>query len=159
MEETFMSRDYILIVIEWIVMLCLLVKFIPKNKIREALVSISFNQLITWPMGLIVVALGLIEYPVRLFSHTSKTCFSFEYFSLPSICAIFNVNYPEKKGPFGQFMYYFYYCTAITIFEVFTEKYTSRLKYIHWSWYITWITIFISLYITRKLYTWFFKLK
>lgn len=154
-----MNKDFIIIVIEWITMIILLVKFIPKNKIREAQVAFLFKQLLTWILGLTVVQLGLIEYPVRLFPDATKTSFSFEYFVFPSICAIFNVNFPIKKSISRQFMYYFYYCTTMTAVEVIYERYTNILKYIHWTWYVTWISLFITFYITRRYYVWFFKLK
>ena len=154
-----MNLEYAIIAIAWAVTAVSLVLFIPKNKIREAQVAFLFKQLITWVVGLAAVELRLIEYPVRLFSYANRTSFSFEFFIYPSICAIFNVNYPENKKPFGQFMYYFYYCTTLTLIEVIVEKYTNVLKYIHWTWYITWITLFITFYITRKYYVWFFRLK
>ncbi|MDR3541972.1 MAG: hypothetical protein P4L69_13535 [Desulfosporosinus sp.] len=153
-----MNKDYTIIAVGWIITTVSLVKFIPKNKIREALVAFLVNQLITWVLGLTVVELGLIEYPVRLFPHANNTSFTFEYFIYPSMCAIFNVNYPKSKSRFGQFMYYFYYCTTFTIFEVIIEKNANLLKYIHWSWYITWITLLITFYMTRKFYVWFFRL-
>lgn len=152
------NYNYILIATEWIIVVCLLVKFIPKNKLREASVAFLFKQSVTWLLGLFVVQLRLIEYPVRLFSYASRSSFSFEYFTYPSLCAIFNIHYPTKKSFFGQFMYYFYYCTSITILEVFVEKHTEILKYIHWTWYITWITLCMTFYITRMFYVWFFKL-
>ena len=132
-----MNRDYILIIIGWIITIGLLFKFIPKNKIREALVAFHFKQMLTWILGLSVVQYKLIEYPVRLFPYAAKTSFSFEYFIYPSLCAIFNVNYPKGKKAFGQFMYYCYFCTTMTILEVYIEKHTNILKYIHWTWYIT----------------------
>ena len=152
-----MNINYILIAIEWIVTIGLLVKFIPKNKIRLALVAFHCKQLITWVMGLSVAQLKLIEYPVRLFPYANKASFTFEFFAYPSFCAIFNVNYPEKKSAFGQFMYYFYYCTTLTVIEVIVERYTDTLKYIHWTWYITWITLFITFYLSRIYCVWFFK--
>jgi len=154
-----MNRGYIFIAIEWIVTICLLVKFIHKSKIREASVAFCFNQFLTWILGLTVVQFKLIEYPVRLFPYATKTNFIFEYFAYPSLCAIFNIHYPKNKSAFGQFMYYFYFCTTMTVIEVFVEKYTDILKYIHWTWYITWITLFITFYCTRKYYEWFFKPK
>ncbi|WP_345788342.1 CBO0543 family protein [Desulfosporosinus orientis] len=63
-------------------------KFIPKDKIRKALIAFLFKQVITWAVGLGVVELRLIEYPVRLFPYANRTSFSFEYFIYPSICAI-----------------------------------------------------------------------
>ena len=154
-----MNKEYFLIMIQWIVIICLLVKFIPKNKIREAQVAFFFMQSITWVQGLIVAQFSLVEYPVRLFEHATQTCFTFEYFAFPSIAAIFNVHYPKEKNAFGKFMYYFYYCSALTIVEAFIEKYMDNLEYMHWTWYITWSTVCFSLYITRRYYQWFFKLK
>ena len=155
-----MNREYIIISFAWIITIVSLIKFVPKDKIREAQVAFLFKQIITWVAGLAVVELGLIEYPVRLFfPHANRASFSFEYFIYPAIGAIFNVNYPKNKSSFGQFMYYFYYCTTMTVIEVIIERYTDVLTYIHWTWYITWITLFITFYITRKYYVWFFKLK
>ena len=153
-----MNINYTIIVGEWIITIALLFKFIPRNKFKKATLAFLFNQVITWLFGLLVVELRLIKYPVRLlFTYASKTSFTFEYFVYPSICGIFNVYYPTKKNFVGQFMYYFYYCTSMTILEVIFEKYTDILKYIHWTWYITWITLFFTFYVTRKFYVWFFK--
>jgi hypothetical protein len=153
-----MNKDYVLLALEWILATGLLIRFIPKNKIREAFVAFSFKQTLTWVLGLAVVELRLIEYPVRLFPYANKTSFTFEYYTYPALCAIFNVNFPEDKGSFGKFMYYCYYCSVITILEVITERYTNILKYIHWTWYVTWITLFITFYITRRFYVWFYKI-
>lgn len=154
-----MNVNYIFLALEWLITIGLLICFIPKHKIREAHVAFLAKQAITWVLGLSVVELRLIEYPIRLFPYANKTSFTFEYFVYPSICAIFNVHYPEKKSAFSQFMYYFYYCTTLTGIEILTEKYTNILKYIHWSWYVTWISLFITFFITRKYYVWFFKLR
>lgn len=153
-----MNREYRLIIIGLTITLGLLLVFIPKNKIREAQVGFLGKLVITWLLGLTVVECGLIEYPARLFfREANKTSFEFEFFIYPSICAIFIVNYPEKKSSFGQFMYYFYYCTSLTVIEVIVEKYTNILNYIHWSWYITWISFFITFYVNKKYNDWFFR--
>ncbi|GEM_PF-369905 len=150
---------YMLIIIEWIVTIGLLIRFIPRNKIREAHVIYLFKYLLAWTLSFPISEFKLIEYPVRLFPYANQTSYTFEAFVYPSLCAIFNTNFPEKKSFFNKFMYYFYYCTSITILEILTEKYTNIIKYIHWTWYITWITLFITFYISRKYYIWFFRLK
>lgn len=154
-----MNTEYTIIAAAWIITIVILVKFVPRNKVRVAHVAFLFKQVITWITGLLTVEFGLLEYPVRLFTYATKTSFTYEYFVYPSICAIFNANYPENKNAFGQFMYYFYYCTTLTVIEVILEKYTFLIKYIHWNWFITWITLFITFYMTRKYCVWFFRLK
>ena len=159
MEEITMNRDYIIIAIECIITIGLLIRYIPRKKIREANVIFLFKVFIAMILSLTVSEFRLIEYPARLFPYANRTSFHFEFFVYPSICAIFNINFPKKKSIFNQFMYYCYYCTTLTVLEIIAEKYTNILKYIHWSWYISWITFFITFYISRKYYLWFFKLK
>lgn len=154
-----MNKDVLILISAWVVTILLLIFFVPKNKIRQAHVIFLFVQVITWVTGLIVVQLGLIEYPVRSFSNAYKASFDFEYFIFPSICVIFNLHYPEEKGILKRFLYYSYYCSTITVIEVICEKFANIIKYIHWTWYITWITLFITFYISHKYYLWFFELK
>ena len=154
-----MSRDIIISIAGCIVALALLFIFIPKTKIREAALVYLFKLLITYVLGILVVEFGLIEYPVRFFPDAIKTCFAFECVVYPSLCAIFNINFPEHKNVFGKFMHYFYFCTSITVVEAIVEKYTSIITYLHWAWYLSWITLFITFFISRQFYLWFFRLK
>jgi hypothetical protein len=149
--------EYIIYAIESSVVIFLLFRFIPKDKIRVAHAAYLFKLVITWSVGLAVVEYGLIEYPVRFFSYATRATFLFEFFLYPSICAIFVVNYPEKKSIFAKFMYIFYYCTPLTIIEVIEERYTDIITYIHWNWFVTWSTFFITFYISQKYSKWFFK--
>ncbi|URZ14529.1 CBO0543 family protein [Clostridium felsineum] len=152
-----MNKEYIIYIFESILIIFLLFRFIPKDKIREAHVAYLFKLVITWLVGLIVAEYRLIEYPVRMFPYATKANFLFEFFLYPSICTLFIVNYPEKKNIFSKFMYYFYYCSSLTIFEIFQERYTKVLTYIHWTWYITWITFFITFFLAQKYNKWFFS--
>lgn len=152
-----MKIEYIILGASWIVIVIGLILFIPRNKIRHAWVAFLFKQIITWLLGHIVAEYKLIEYPVRLFKHATKTSFSFEYFIYPSLCVFFNLYYPVNKSLFKQFSHYFIYCSAITILEVALEKYTDLISYIHWTWYWTWLSLFITFYLSRKFYLWFLK--
>jgi hypothetical protein len=152
-----LKKEYIINIFQSILITFLLLRFIPKDKIREAHVAYLFKLVITWSVGLIVAEFKLIEYPVRFFQNATKANFLFEFFLYPSICALFVVNYPEKKNIFSKIMYYFYYCTTLTIIEVVEERYTDILTYIHWTWQITWITFFITFYLAQKYNRWFFK--
>ena len=152
-----MSIDTVILVLAWIITIAVLVLFVPKNKIREAMLVFFFVQLITWVVGLAVVQCRLIEYPIRSFPYATKASFDFEYFIYPSICVVFNLHYPEGKSRSRQFMHYFIICTMVTIIEVLCERYTEIITYIHWTWYITWITLYITFYMSRKFYLWFFN--
>jgi hypothetical protein len=129
---------------------------IPKRERRLAVVAFLFKQVITFLIGLVVVDLGLLEYPIRLFASINRTSFTFEYFAFPVICAAFNVWYPNGRSPLVQLGYYIGYTSVLTIIEVIIEKYTKLIKYIHWEWYITWISIGLSFFIVRLFCVWFF---
>lgn len=130
--------------------------FIPKDKIRLAVVAILFKQVLTFAVGLLVVEMGLLEYPVRVFASVSRASFTYEYYAYPVACAIFNVWYPNKKNRFFQLVYYVVFSSVLTIGEVIIEKYTDILTYIHWDWYVTLITIFLTFFMTRLFCVWFF---
>ncbi|MFJ8243727.1 CBO0543 family protein [Peribacillus asahii] len=130
--------------------------FIPKNKIRLAVVAFLSKQAITFLIGAVVVEFGLIEYPVRLFASINRTSFTYEYYVLPVICAVFNVWYPTNKSTLIQLSYYVGYSSVLTIIEVIIEKYTALIKYIHWEWYITWITVCFAFFISHLFCIWFF---
>lgn len=130
--------------------------FIPKNKFRLAVVAILFKQVITFLIGLVVVELGLLEYPVRLFPSVNRTSFTYEYFAFPVICAAFNVWYPNNRSTLLQLAYYAGFTSVLTIGEIIIEKYTDLITYIHWAWYISWISICLSFFISRLFCRWFF---
>ncbi|MFT4416184.1 CBO0543 family protein [Fredinandcohnia humi] len=130
--------------------------FIPKNKIRLAVVAFLFKQIITFLIGLVVVELGLLEYPVRLFASINRTSFTYEFYAFPVICAAFNVWYPSGRSNLIQIGYYVGFSSVMTIIEVIIEKYTDLITYIHWEWYISWITICFSFLLARLFCVWFF---
>jgi hypothetical protein len=131
--------------------------FIPKNKNRLAVVAALFKQFITFLAGLAVVELGLLEYPIRLFPSISRTSFTYEYYAFPVVCAAFNVWYPKERGHVLQMSYYAGFASVLTFVEVLIEKYTGLINYIHWEWYITWVSICLSFYISRLFCNWFFQ--
>lgn len=132
--------------------------YIPRRKRRHAQVAFLFKQFLTWFSGLVVANLGLIEYPVRFFPSVNKASFTFEFLAFPVICALFNVYYPETKSKLAKFGYYMSYCTTLTVIELILESYTQLITYIHWSGYLTWVTVLFTFYISRMYYRWFFKI-
>ena len=154
-----MCFDTLLIILGWVITTVLLIIFVPKIKIRQAIVIFMFKQMITWFIGLLVVELRLLEYPVRSCAYATNTSFDFEYFIYPSFCVLFNLNYPEGESFVKRFMHYIYFCSALTAVEVLVEKNTNILHYINWSSYTTFITFFITFFMSRQFFKWFYKSK
>lgn len=152
-----MSKDKQLLYLFWLLTGILLMKFIPREKRRSALIPFMFKQLLTWVFGLLVVENKLIRYPVREFKKANKSSFSFEYFIYPSLCAIFNINYPETKPKWIKFVYHLSFAGGITAVEYMIEKKTKLITYKKWAWYWSFLTIFFTDYVSRIFYRWFLK--
>lgn len=141
----------------WVVAALLLIKYVPRNKIREASVAFLFKQVVTWLFGLLVVEKNLISYPFRLFFKKAiKSSFTFEYFVYPALCVLFNLHYPEKRSMWYKLFYNILHGGIITLFEAFAVKFTSLIRYKKWTWYWSLITMCITNYTSRIFFRWFF---
>jgi hypothetical protein len=58
-----------------------------------------------------------------------------------------------------QLSYFAAYCSIMTLLEVLIGHYTQLIHYIKWTWYWTWISLFLTFYISRLYYVWFFRIK
>ncbi len=152
-----MKLDWTILIAVWIMTFSLFF-FIPRKKFRLAQAAILIKQAITWLIGLVVVELGWIEYPVRCFSSVNRSSFTFEFLTYPVVCGLFNARYPENRSLLFKLFYYSSYCTILTVVEVLIEKNTGLIKYIHWSWYWTWITLLVTFFMSRTFCKWFFSI-
>ncbi|MCT8137775.1 hypothetical protein H1D32_08400 [Anaerobacillus sp. CMMVII] len=152
-----MSREKALLLSSWGVLGFLLIILVPKNKIRNAQVVFLFTQIITWLLGLTVVEKNLIRYPRRFFKKANKSSFTFEYFVFPSITVFFNLFFPEKNKLILKLFYYFCYISVLTGLEFIAVKYTKTIKYIHWKWYWSSVSMGFVFVLSRIYYKWFFK--
>jgi hypothetical protein len=155
-----MSKEKIIETSVWIIMIIALLVFVPKNKIREASSVYLFKLLLTFVLGLFVVQMKWIEYPVRsIFPYAHKTSFTFEFFVYPAICVLFILYYPWKKNVIIQLGHFVVFCSVMTILEVLIEHYTQLIDYKKWTWYWTWISLFLTFFLSLRYYIWFFRVK
>jgi hypothetical protein len=155
-----MTKERIIEISVWVIMIIALLIFVPRNKMREAWVAYLFKMFLTWGLGLYVVQMRWVEYPVRfIFPYAHRSSFTFEYFAYPAICVLFILHYPEKKSYIAQFGYFAAYCSIMTLLEVLIEQNTSLIHYITWKWYWTWISLFITFALSRLFNVWFFRIK
>jgi MFS family permease len=130
---------------------------IPKKRRKEASMAFLFQHFITWFLGLLVVEWHLLEYPVRVLASVNKTSFTFEFFVYPVISTFFALYYPENRSLLIRLFYITIITTGLIVPEVIFEKYTDLIKYIHWEWYYSWISILLTLSLLRYFMKWFFK--
>ncbi|WP_438447799.1 CBO0543 family protein [Gorillibacterium sp. sgz5001074] len=124
---------------------------------RKASLSFIFMQQLTWPLGILAVELGAVEYPVRFFSHTISTSFTYEFLALPAVGSVFCVCFPFGRRRSVKAAYILAYPTALTVGEVILLHNTDLVRYIHWNWMITWLSITVTLLIHFRYFHWFFN--
>jgi hypothetical protein len=155
-----MKKDTIIEISVWVIMIVALLLFVPRNKLREASVVYPFKLMLTWSLGLFAVQMKWIEYPDHFFfPYAHRSNFTFEFFVYPAICVLFILHYPWKKKYITQLGYFVAYCSIMTLLEVLIEHYTQLVHYIIWKWYWTWISLFLTFFLSRLYYVWFFRIK
>lgn len=132
--------------------------FIPRDKRKDASIIFLFQQFVTWFLGLLVVELHLLEYPVRELAEVNRTSFLYEFLVYPITSIFFCLYYPQLRSKLIKIIYIVTFTTCLTIPEVLFEKYTDLISYMNWAWYISWISIYVTLYLSWVFYRWFFRL-
>ncbi|KQX48300.1 MULTISPECIES: CBO0543 family protein [unclassified Paenibacillus] len=153
-----MSKDRWVLTAVWVLSFGLIFT-IPRRKIRLAVMSFLFKLMLTCPIGLIVVEYNLVAYPVVELPDVSRTSMTYEYFAYPIICMVFNCYYPSGRSRCVQFSYYIIFCMPLTITEVILEHYTNLVRYVHWSWFCTMLSLMITFLLSRMFCVWFFNRK
>lgn len=136
----------------------ILLAYVPRHRWREASIAFLFQQFVTWFLGLLVVELRLIEYPVRELAHVTRSSFVFEFLALPIVSIFFCLYFPGNRGAWAKFLYTSFFSTILTIPEIMIEKYTDLIHYHKWEWYTTWLSIAATLYLAEIFYCWYFRL-
>ncbi|CAG7642694.1 hypothetical protein PAESOLCIP111_04371 [Paenibacillus solanacearum] len=130
---------------------------IPAHRRREAHVTFLCQELVTWFLGLVVVENDWIRYPVREMQVGTTSSIVYEYISYPVVTAYFNLYYPRRRKLPVQLAYYVLAVSALTTPEYFIEKYTALIDYEKWHWYYTFLSLSVTLLLSRLFYSLFFR--
>ncbi|MFC5650194.1 CBO0543 family protein [Paenibacillus solisilvae] len=150
-----LNYDYIVEFAVWVIGAVLLLTLVPKAKIREAWISFLFMLLLSTVFGLLVVEFELIQYPSRLFARAINSSFTFEFFAFPVISVIYNLHYPDRFKLWMRLGYMLFFPAVLSVTELWLERHTNVIKYIHWSWYWSFVTLLLTLQASLLLYRWF----
>jgi hypothetical protein len=152
-----LRKEYYLMLLTIAGIVLLLFLFVKKKDIRKAFFAASIAQLVTWPIGLLVTSLGVIEYPVRLFPKAIDSSFLNGYIMNPAIFAIYYIHYPKQAKLIWKWVYSLVITATLALIEVAENKYTDLINYISWSGYNSWILLLIFYYLIRRYLDWFFR--
>jgi hypothetical protein len=94
----------------------------------------------------------LICYPSRFFEYATTANFTFEYFIFPIVSALYNLYYPKKASLLKGVTFTGVIVSILTFNEVILESYTDTIEYLHWEWYWSWVSMFILLNISYRVF-------
>lgn len=154
-----MTVEWLILGCVWTLSLLLLAFAVPRAKRGVAQVAFLFKQMLTWIFGLIFVESRLLEYPVRCFATVNRSSFTFEFLAFPALCAVYNCHYPERRGILARLLYTAAYSSVMTAVEWLIERYTKLIDYTGWTWYWTWVSLFVTFIASRLFCVWFFREK
>lgn len=152
-----MSKEIIVIIVSWIIAILFLLKFIPKERMREAHISFLFSQTLAWIFEFIQVHFGLVEFPFREFHHTTKMSFSLHYLVIPSFGVFFILLYPLNNGIFRRVLHYLIFSSAIATYTTLVDHFTSLIEFKKWNWIIAVLVDCVLLWFIKKFIFWFRK--
>ncbi|WP_426447931.1 CBO0543 family protein [Paenibacillus sp. S-38] len=130
---------------------------IPRSQIREALISFTSFQVLTWPVGLALTGLGWITYPIRMFPQASNLGFMFDYLLCPAVFALFQVRYPQERSLMKQGLHYAAYTAGIALLQWWVADRTGLIDYISWTVYLSVLLYLAEYWITRRYVIWFLR--
>jgi hypothetical protein len=125
--------------------------YIPKEKYRLALISFLVFQVITWAGSIILIQIGLIEYPVREFTRATRGSFVLLFVFLPMIYSWFILIYPNKAPLMMRILHYFIFTSISVWFMYFICVYTGLQKFLKYTMLFNVIALYIRLLIYFKI--------
>lgn len=136
------------------VTLFLAIFFVDWRYFRDAVVVFLFKSCLDLIVGDIVVHLGLMEYPARLFPKYFDTPIVFELWVFPILCILYN-QITRERGLWPIFYYAGLFSAGITIVEYPIEIHTNLIHYKNWSWFINFIALTVTFLASRAFIAFF----
>ncbi|GGJ79247.1 hypothetical protein GGR02_002251 [Anoxybacillus voinovskiensis] len=129
----------------------LIVSFVRKRAlIKDSLLVFLLKSYFSTFFGVVVVEKHMLDYPVRFFPNYFDTSILFEYLLFPVVCVYFYQTTYHSRF-WGIVWQCFLYAGAITIPEIFLEKYTDLIEYRTWTWWYSFFTIFFLSFFVRMI--------
>ncbi|MBM7602572.1 putative membrane protein [Metabacillus crassostreae] len=104
--------------------------YIPREKLRLAIVSFLVFHAFTWAGCIILVQTGSIEYPVRIFTYSTKVGFTQNFLFIPMVFTWFILIFPINSSFTKKVLHYFIFISIIVWFIYFISIYTNLQEFL-----------------------------
>lgn len=121
-----------------------------KPQIKDWLLIFLLASFLSTFLGVLVVEEKMLEYPVRFLSNYFSSSLLYEYLLFPVVCIYFyQTTYHSRY--LNMVLQCILYTSALTIMEIYFERYTDLIEYHTWTWLHTYISTFFLMMFVRIL--------
>lgn len=124
-----MSKEFFILTVVTIFSITT-VFYIPKDKYRLSFVSFFTFQTLTWAGFIILVELGKIEFPVRLFVRATRGGVVNNFLFFPMIFVWFVIIFERIKSRVKKVFHYVYFISLIVWYIKFIAEYTNLQNFL-----------------------------
>lgn len=114
-----------------------------------------FKSTIGLILGSMAVESGRLAYPVRYLPQFFHTSILFEILVFPTLCVLYN-QAVRTRGAGGAVFYAILFGAFIAFMEYPLELYTGLIKYLHWAWYASFLSMTV-LFLASRLFLAFYR--
>lgn len=152
-----MTLERGVLVAAWLISFAIVLFLVPRNRLKEGCILFLSAQVITWPVGLLLVELGFMAHPVREFSVATRSNFTFNYLFYPIISMLANLYYPVDGSKWKQAGYQIAAVGGLSGLMQLVRIYTSLIDHVKFNWLLSFLLMLFAFNATRKYTTWYFR--
>ncbi|MEH7381303.1 CBO0543 family protein [Bacillus sp. JJ1533] len=149
-----MNFDYYVLILFWLVLPVVLWRRVPANRLREAIATFLFFQMLTWVFSIGLTYAGLLESPVRFFKHATKISFTMEFFVFPSIAVFFQLSFPKNASYKRRSLHYLLWVGIILLIMLLLDAFTNIMSVTKDSLIRSFFNFLIELWLCRQYVLW-----
>ncbi|HBC94647.1 MAG TPA: hypothetical protein DCZ10_17555 [Pelotomaculum sp.] len=142
------STELTISVISALIGLLLLIFAVDWRYFRDWVVIFLYKSTLDCLWGAAVINLDLLAYPFRQLPFLFDVSLLFDFWVFPILCVLYN-QITRELGFRLILAYAVLFSAGITAIEYPLELYTELISYHRWSWYISFITLTITLLSSR----------
>ncbi len=154
MRWIYLNVDYFVLLLLWIIFPFILYKMVPRNRLREAIVTFLFFQMLTWLFSIGLSYTNTLESPIRLFKYATKLNFTMEYLVFPALAVGFQLKFPNHSNYPRRLLHYLLWVGIIVSFIYLIGKFTDIMDVNNNHLIMSFFNFIIELWLSRQYVLW-----
>lgn len=159
-KEVFAVRliiEIIWVAIGFVVLSYLLIRIVPRNRLREAFIAFLFNQMITWSIGTLLFQSGRVVSPVRPFPNATHAYFWDGFVFYPAIAVLYYFSTTSTSRHRSVLITTAMFSLVLILWEFVEINWTDARRYVDWNYAYMFFLAAAAFFLTRWFTLFFFR--